>query len=51
MVPRVTPITRGFRRREPGGDDSRIPPGQHLVGGFPVLSAGPTPRTPLDQWS
>ena len=47
----MTPITRGFRRREPSGDDSRLPPGQHLVGGFPVLSAGPTPHTPLDQWT
>jgi DMSO/TMAO reductase YedYZ molybdopterin-dependent catalytic subunit len=22
-----------------------------VTGGFPVLSAGPTPNTPLDQWS
>ena len=51
MVPPVSPITRGFRRREPSGDASRIPPGQHLVGDFPVLSAGPTPHTPLDQWT
>ena len=47
----MSPVTRGFHRREPSGDDSRIPPGQHLVGGFPVLSAGPTPHTPLDEWS
>jgi DMSO/TMAO reductase YedYZ molybdopterin-dependent catalytic subunit len=47
----VSPITRGFRRRESSGDDGRLPPGQHLVGGFPVLSAGPTPHTPLDQWT
>ena len=47
----MSPVTRGFHRREPSGDDSRIPPGQHLVGGFPVLSAGPTPHTPLDQWT
>ena len=46
----MSPITRGFRRRESSGDDSRLPPGQHLVGGFPVLSAGPTPHTPLDEW-
>jgi DMSO/TMAO reductase YedYZ molybdopterin-dependent catalytic subunit len=32
-------------------DPSRIPPGQYVVDGFPVLSAGPTPRTPLDQWT
>jgi DMSO/TMAO reductase YedYZ molybdopterin-dependent catalytic subunit len=28
-----------------------MPPGQYLTTDFPVLSAGPTPRTPLDQWS
>jgi len=50
-------VTRGFvgRRRasqEDGGDvASRIPPGQYLTTDFPVLSAGPTPRTPLDRWS
>jgi DMSO/TMAO reductase YedYZ molybdopterin-dependent catalytic subunit len=44
-------ITRGFRRREPGGDEGRLPPGQHLVAGFPVLSAGPTPHTPTEDWS
>jgi len=27
-----------------------VPPGQYLERGFPVLSAGPTPHTPLDQW-
>ena len=30
---------------------SRIPPGQYVTSGFPVLSAGPTPRVALDQWS
>ena len=30
---------------------SRIPPGQYPTNDFPVLSAGPTPRTPLDRWS
>src|ERR671937_409593 len=48
-------ITRGFvgRRTPPGQGDiaSRIPPGQYLTNDFPVLSAGPTPRTPLDRWS
>ena len=29
----------------------RIPPGQYLTPDFPVLSAGPTPHTPLDEWS
>ena len=27
-----------------------MPPGQYLVNDWPVLSAGPTPRTRLDQW-
>jgi DMSO/TMAO reductase YedYZ molybdopterin-dependent catalytic subunit len=42
-------VTRGFHggRRD---DDGRLPPGQHLTGDFPVLSAGPTPRIPHDQW-
>ena len=45
-------ISRGFRgKRMEEGDDSRLPPGQYLVDGFPVLSAGPTPYTPLDEWS
>ena len=45
-------VSRGFRgRRRPGGDASRIPPGQYVTHDFPVLSAGPTPRTPLREWS
>ena len=47
-------VARGFvGRREPAGSAQarRIPPGQHLVKDFPVLSAGPTPRTPLQKWS
>jgi DMSO/TMAO reductase YedYZ molybdopterin-dependent catalytic subunit len=28
-----------------------VPPGQYLTGGFPVLSAGPTPRVDLDSWT
>jgi DMSO/TMAO reductase YedYZ molybdopterin-dependent catalytic subunit len=49
-------VTRGFvgRRREvPGGRDvgTRVPPGQYLTADFPVLTAGPTPRIPLDRWS
>jgi len=44
-------FSRGFRgRRHQGEDAGRIPPGQHLERGFPVLSAGPTPHTPLEQW-
>jgi DMSO/TMAO reductase YedYZ molybdopterin-dependent catalytic subunit len=35
------------RRRSP---DTKLPPGQYLTEDFPVLSAGPTPRVPLDRW-
>ena len=45
-------VSRGFRgRRRDDGQADRIPPGQYLVDDFPVLSAGPTPRTPLDEWT
>ena len=45
-------VSRGFRgRRQEGGDAARLPPGQYLTGDFPVLSAGPTPHTPLDEWT
>ncbi|XVV15026.1 sulfite oxidase-like oxidoreductase [Actinoplanes sp. CA-131856] len=48
----TSPIARGFRGRRPAGDDSsRIPPGQHVTATFPVLSAGPTPHTPLRDWT
>jgi DMSO/TMAO reductase YedYZ molybdopterin-dependent catalytic subunit len=44
-------ISRGFlgRRRDPALA-ARTPPGQYLTKDFPVLSAGPTPNTPLDRW-
>ena len=46
------PISRGFRgRRRPEGRSARVPPGQHLVNDFPVLSAGPTPSTNLEAWT
>jgi DMSO/TMAO reductase YedYZ molybdopterin-dependent catalytic subunit len=48
----VSPISRGFTgRRRPVADPSRVPPGQYLTADFPVLSAGPTPHTQLDEWS
>ncbi|MBV9945148.1 MAG: sulfite oxidase-like oxidoreductase [Solirubrobacterales bacterium] len=48
----MSPISRGFAgRRRPADDPSRLPPGQYLERGFPVLSAGPTPHTALDEWS
>jgi DMSO/TMAO reductase YedYZ molybdopterin-dependent catalytic subunit len=50
----MAPISRGFRgrRREPeGADEARVPPGQYVTPDFPVLSAGPTPHTPLQEWT
>jgi DMSO/TMAO reductase YedYZ molybdopterin-dependent catalytic subunit len=45
----VSVISRGFSgRRRPGGD--RLPPGQYLETGFPVLSAGPTPPVKTATW-
>ena len=45
-------VSRGFRgrRRESDANATRLPPGQYLTDDFPVLSAGPTPHTPFDQW-
>src|ERR1700691_4627118 len=49
----MSPISRGFhgRRRIPAGEEDRVPPGQYVTTDFPVLSAGPTPHTPLEKWS
>ena len=44
-------ISRNFRGRRVPAQASRVPPGQYVTNGFPVLSAGPTPRTPLDSWT
>jgi DMSO/TMAO reductase YedYZ molybdopterin-dependent catalytic subunit len=44
-------ISPGFRgRRKPGPTADRLPPGQYETRDFPVLSAGPTPHTPLATW-
>jgi DMSO/TMAO reductase YedYZ molybdopterin-dependent catalytic subunit len=42
----MSPVTRGFfgRHRVPPELADRLPPGQYNEPGFPVLSAGPTPR-------
>src|SRR5215217_8001210 len=47
----MRPFSRGFRGRRADVDSARVPPGQYVTRDFPVLSAGPTPRTPLDEWS
>jgi DMSO/TMAO reductase YedYZ molybdopterin-dependent catalytic subunit len=45
-------LSRGFlgKRKEPEMV-GRLPPGQYVTHDFPVLSAGPTPRPSLDQWT
>ena len=43
-------VSRGFRGRRVPGQAGRLPPGQYETRDFPVLSAGPTPRTPLTEW-
>src|ERR1044072_3027657 len=47
----MSAFSRGFRGRRVDVDPARVPPGQYVTRDFPVLSAGPTPRTPLDEWS
>jgi DMSO/TMAO reductase YedYZ molybdopterin-dependent catalytic subunit len=45
-------VSRGFRgRRRVDADPARVPPGQYVTSDFPVLSAGPTPHTPLAAWT
>jgi DMSO/TMAO reductase YedYZ molybdopterin-dependent catalytic subunit len=44
-------VSRGFEgKRRKAGPADRVPPGQYVTDDFPVLSAGPTPRIPLDEW-
>ena len=45
-------FSRGFRgRRRDDVDPARVPPGQYVTSDFPVLSIGPTPHTPVAEWS
>ena len=46
-------VSRGFRgrRRDADTDSARVPPGQYVTDDFPVLSAGPTPHTTLEEWT
>jgi DMSO/TMAO reductase YedYZ molybdopterin-dependent catalytic subunit len=41
--------SRGFIGRR-AASESALPPGQYLTEAFPVLSAGPTPHVPLENW-
>ncbi len=42
-------VSPGFHGRRRSARP-HLPPGQYLEKGFPVLSAGPTPRVTRDQW-
>ena len=44
-------ISRGFHGRRQEAPAGRVPPGQYVTSDFPVLSAGPTPHTPLTSWT
>jgi DMSO/TMAO reductase YedYZ molybdopterin-dependent catalytic subunit len=50
-VPDLPFIARGFHRRRESAPAERLPPGQYETRDFPVLSAGPTPRANLAEWS
>jgi DMSO/TMAO reductase YedYZ molybdopterin-dependent catalytic subunit len=44
-------FSAGFAgRHKRGAERADLPPGQYATDGFPVLSAGPTPKVPLDAW-
>ena len=43
--------TRGFNGRRARSQPKRLPPGQHVTNDFPVLATGPTPHTPLQEWT
>jgi DMSO/TMAO reductase YedYZ molybdopterin-dependent catalytic subunit len=44
-------VSRGFLgRRRPDAPAGRVPPGQYLTDGFPILAAGPTPRIDISEW-
>jgi DMSO/TMAO reductase YedYZ molybdopterin-dependent catalytic subunit len=45
------PIARGFKGRRRAGKRDRVPPGQHVVHDFPVLTAGPTPEVDTASWT
>lgn len=45
-------VSRGFKGRPRETQKSeRLPPGQYETNDFPVLSAGPTPRVKLENWT
>lgn len=46
-------VTRGFKGkgRLDAATASRVPPGQYVTSEFPILTAGPTQHTSLENWS
>jgi DMSO/TMAO reductase YedYZ molybdopterin-dependent catalytic subunit len=46
-------VSRGFQRRHetPTDLENRLPPGQYVEHGYPVLTAGPTPRIDPAVWT
>jgi DMSO/TMAO reductase YedYZ molybdopterin-dependent catalytic subunit len=46
-------ISRGFERRRHTPEElaDRVPPGQYVERGFPVLTAGPTPHVEAELWT
>ena len=44
-------FNKGFGRKRESAASDRIPPGQYETHNFPVLSAGPTPRISLPNWT
>ncbi|MEQ8957599.1 MAG: sulfite oxidase-like oxidoreductase, partial [Coleofasciculus sp. C2-GNP5-27] len=42
-------IGKFFQKPEPEQSD-RVPPGQYLTKGFPVLTYGETPEVNIDDW-
>jgi ferredoxin-NADP reductase/DMSO/TMAO reductase YedYZ molybdopterin-dependent catalytic subunit len=49
-APATQVVTRGFTGRGGGTLNPRVPPGQYLERGFPVLSVGPTPVVRTGTW-
>tara|TARA_B110001454_G_C12677075_1_gene416326 strand:+ start:786 stop:1385 length:600 start_codon:yes stop_codon:yes gene_type:complete len=45
-------VTRGFfGKKENNKNNDRVPPGQYIENRFPVLSAEPTPKLDINDWS
>ena len=51
MTPVTTPFRRlGAKKRAEGLSADRLPPGQYIPRGWPVLHYGPVPKTSVDGW-